>query len=83
MGCGAKERQEVMFRFLYVHLAFNILAAALHLYHLISKYEAIKDMGNLSQHMIFVAIFHAASILSTIIYLSIREYQDIRGIKTK
>jgi len=72
-----------MFRFLYLHLAFNILAASLHLYHLISKYAALKDMGKLSQHMIFVAIFHAVSILVTIIYLSIREYQDIQGAKTK
>jgi len=49
----------------------------MNLYHLISKYDTLYGMGLITRHMIFISLFHIVSIVSTIVYLSIREYKEI------
>lgn len=70
-----------MFRLVYLHLAFNILAAALHFYNLISKYDALITMGKLTDHMIIVGVFHIVSIIATITYLSYKEYNEVKEFR--
>lgn len=70
-----------MFRFLYLHLAFNILFISLNLYHLIDKFATLEQMGRMTTHLGMSIVFHILSAIGTIVYLAIKEYQRLEKVK--